>query len=588
MNLQHTRARRILGFAAAAVLAAVGVGVGVAAPASAATANLTINGTVVNSSSTPVANQAVTVSTNVHSYNAVTDATGRFSVAVEYDTNMAYVSVYAGLANAYIDPSTLGGATETSITLTLPDVVTVTIEGNVADAYGTPLAGTLVSASSEAGGADATTDAAGHYSVTLQALLGRNIFMFTQDHGSLVVVTGYSAGAVIHQDITVGKGNVHTVEIDGVYLGVDGKPIASGEVYIASDQAFVLVTTNADGSFTATITYSEFGQINLSAAYASLDLDPATLIGKTNVSVVLRDLPIAHFTIQGTVYDLAGNTVANQLVAAYGEATTYTRSDAVGHYSLPAVGNPVSQIDLSVEDGDDYAISGYSEGSLVTQDVVVTGSGSQIWISGPSIQCDVDGDGLVDEVSSHTVLTTGKVGWSFTLAADPFGVHEATFGQGTISAVYCADLNGDGASELIAQGAHDKVKKATGNTVTKNDWWIYDFATDTATQRTFPNGVISGVTFANLDATPGVEMIVERLRDSGPNTFWVLDTPTAPIEKFSVGFGTGGTLAFTNYDGVAGTDIVATKVKPNGTTVTEYYTRASGHGEVVKVKVKSK
>ena len=586
MILPHTHARRLVGFAAAALLAIVGVGI--ATPASAATATLTVHGTVVDSSSAPVADQAVQIYTNASSYSAVTDASGQFTVLVEYDTNMAYISVSAGPANAYIDPATLGGATETTVVLTLPDVVTVTIEGYVADAYGASLPGTPVWAYSPAGGANANAGLDGFYTLTVDALAGGYINMSAGDHHSSATVSGYSDGDTIRQDFTVGTGTVHTVEIDGVYLDVAGSPIPFGDVYVSSDQESFPITTGADGTFTVSISYGEFGQVNLSAAYAFLDLDPASLIGQTNVSVVLQDLPIANFTIEGMVYDLDGNTVANQLLVAYGESTVYTRSDATGHYSLSAAGNPTSEVALSVEDGNNpYDITGYTEGSVITQDVVVTGSGEELGIAGPSIECDIDGDGFADQVVSSHMITSDRVDWQFFLGESGWDWASASFGQGDTSAVYCADLNGDGASELIAQGSHDKFRNSTGATVTKNDWWIYDYTTDSATARTFPNGEISGVVFENLDADASVEMIVERLRESGPNTFWILDDATADVEKIRVGFGTGGTLEFADFDGVAGIDIVTTKVRANGTTVTEYYTRASGQGEIVTVKVKA-
>ena len=586
MNLPHKRARRLFGVAMAAVLAVVGVGI--ATPATAATATLTVNGTVLDSSSAPVADQAVQLYTSAGSYNAVTDASGQFTVAVEYDTDMAYVSVNAGYANAYIDPPSLGGATETSVVLTLPDVVTVTIEGYVTDAYGTPLPGTPVWASSQAGYADASAGPDGHYALTVDALSGGSIMVQAVDYHNMTSLSGYSDGDTVRQDFTIGTGNVSSIEIQGVFLGVDGLPVPNEFVYLGTDQGYFYLTSDANGEFTQTVEYGEFGFVYLSADHADLQFDLASLVGQSTISVVLQKMPPAHVTIEGTVYDLASNPVAGQLLLAYGETSDYGWSDAAGHYSLSVLADPFTQFTLELEDGENnpYDISGYRDGDVVTRDVVVSGSGYEIGIPGPLTTCDINGDGFEDAVSSRFMITSGRNDWLFQLDEDGWDWGFASFGEGELTAVYCADLNGDGASELIAQGSHDKLKKS-GDTVTKNDWWIYDYTTDTATQRTFPNGEISGVVFENLDADPGVEMIVERLRESGPNTFWILDDATAEIEKIRVGFGTGGTLEFADFDGVAGIDIVTTKVRPNGTTVTEYYTRASGQGEIVTVKVKA-
>jgi protocatechuate 3,4-dioxygenase beta subunit len=583
MNLLHIRARRMVGVAVATALAVVGVGI--ATPASAEVAQLTINGTVVDSSSAPVADQAVTISTSLNYYNAVTDASGQFTVAVEYDTNMAYVSVNAGYANAYIDPPSLGGATETSIVLTLPDVVTVTIEGYVADAYGVPLAGTRVwAASAVPGGAETTTATDGYYSLTLQALAGGFLSVIALDYTNYAALTDYADGDVIRQDFTIGSGNVSSVELVGTFLDPAGAPLPFTDVYISADQNYWQVTTDANGNFVQVIEYGEFAAVNLYADHAGLTLDPSSLLGQTSVAVVLQQLSSAHVTIEGTVFDLDGNTVAGQLVFVYGDTSAYTRSDAAGHYSLAVLADPFAQVALEVEDGDNpYDIAGYSDGDVITQDVIVTGSGYEIRVPGVSLTCDVNGNGIDDIVNNYLLLTSGQNVWQMELDGEMWNWDEATFGEGEISAAYCADVNGDGASELIAQGSHEKVKKS-GTTVTKNDWWIYDYATDTATARTFPNGEISGVVFENLDADPGVEMIVERLRDAGPNTFWILDDATAEVEKIRVGFGSGGTLEFADFDGIAGTDIVTTKTKPNGTVVTEYYTRASGEGQIVTVK----
>ncbi len=565
------------------------VGLAVATPASAATASLTVNGTVVDSSASPVQGQSVAIFTNLNFYSAVTDASGTFSVTVEYDTNMGYVSISAGAADAFIDPASLGGATETSIVITLPETVTVTVEGFVTDAYGVPLAGTPVSAFSDVSGGDsATTDADGYYSVTLDAVAGGTVSIYASDFSTYTSLSGYSDGDVIRHDFTIGSGSINSIEIDGTFLDAEGSPLPFADVFISTDQSFWQVTTDENGAFVQVVDFGEFAPVNLSADHAGLTLDPADLLGESSISVVLQQAAAAHVTVEGTVFDLDGNVVADQWVAASGETSAYGRSDAAGHYSLSVLADPFAEIAVEVEDGDvPYDVTGYEDGDVVTQDVVVTGSGYQIRVPGPAIQCDVDGDGIVDQVAAYTTVSTGAVNWTFSYGDAGFDWREATFGQGDISAVYCADLNGDGASEVIAQGAHVKVKKSTGDSVTKNDWWIYDFTTDTATARTFPNGEISGVVFENLDDIPGVEMIVERLRTNGPNTFWVLDDASAEIEKFRVGFGTGGTLDFADIDGVAGTDIVTTKVKPNGTLVTEYYTRASGVGEIVKVKVKA-
>jgi protocatechuate 3,4-dioxygenase beta subunit len=547
---------------------------------------ITVHGTLLDFNGAPVEGETLLVQADApaggsNEYNVTTDASGEFVQVVDASTT-GFVSVttldwnYAD----YVEVAALAGATDAYLTITLPQIVSVTIEGHVVDWQGNPTVGQQVYGGGPGNSVSVFTDENGFYSLTVEAAIGSWVqasTMHSQDFTSFVVE---SDGQVFVKDFTLS--HMVSVTVQGTVTDTLGAPVANQAVDVFGGSSGSTAYTDASGFYSVTTDAAIGGY--LSVSFYPYPFGNSWIV-EADGQVFTYDAqltPTIAVSVQGTAKDSYGAPIEGFYVFAFSSYdNAWTTTSADGSYSIPLTAVAGDEISVYTDDPDQewQTLMADFDGQVLTADW-----GGEIPVAGPVYSCDVDGDGALDDVATFTYTSSGDTQFEFAVNGESRTVD---YGTSTVGGAYCADLVGNGSSAFIVQSSHLELKASTGETVTKNDWWIYDYTADTATVRTFPNGEISGVVFENLDADPGVEMIVERLRESGANTFWILDTPTAEIEKIRVGFGTGGTLEFANIDGVEGIDIVTTKVKPNGTTVTEYYTRASGYGEVLTVKVKA-
>ena len=589
MASSRSTARRVLAAAAVSLLAVAGVAL--ATPASAAVVTVTVSGTVTTADGSPAVGETIQFNSSFGPAFATTDEVGAFSTVTYYDSSNPSLMYQVHGAMAQVDTALLDGSPEITINIQLPSMISTTIEGTVTDAYGVPMAFAQLWAFTASGLVTATTDENGFYSMPVEVVAGGSLSIQVVGTSPFAYLSEFVDGGITHFDIVAGTGNVNTILLAGVVLAPDGTPVQGITGGVGTDRMYYPFTTDENGRFSVQIEYGEFGQISIWVPASQTNLEPADLLGLETVSVVVQQMPPNHVTFSGHVRDTDGNLLAHHPVAVHGgdfNDMWYAFTDDSGYYTIDAVLQAFDSYNI-VTDGTEEPFWGPDpfDGASITVDLISRGEDYEIGVLRSDFTCDVNGDGTEDGIVGYQMLASGRTDWQIETRGENWGWRATSFGQGDIAEVYCADLNGDGASEIIARVDTPKNHPKKGTTTTTHTWWVYDYATDTVTESTFGKGDLD-VYFENLDATPGVELIAVRTDTDAADKWWILDDPGSPIETFKLGFVADGTLAFEDINGAPGKEIVMSIVKPNGNTKVEYYTRATGVGSIVNYTIKTK
>ncbi len=300
---------------------------------------VTVSGQVLESGSPAPAGVAVAISSSQANATAQTNAQGGYTATLTFSQpGTVQIGVMAGLVTqtATVDVIPAQPAT---IQISAPSAIVVgqpfTISGTVLDAAGQAVAdGTQVSITSN--------DAADVSNQTTTTTAGQFIFDVSSGITSLatnpVTVSVSASPASQSASIQVQPGAPQSVSfsatpssetagsqvsVSGQVLGPDGTAVAAGtQVTIQSPNdtadTFPVLTTDAQGNFSGTVTLDEAGQIDMYASAGKVQSAQQTVQVSAGVPNQVAGLsadpsPVnmgANDIVSGTVFDQYGNPVA--------------------------------------------------------------------------------------------------------------------------------------------------------------------------------------------------------------------------------------------------------------------------------------
>ncbi len=298
-----------------------------------------INGTVTNSSGSPVGGVELTAQSDSGTVfrTTTTDAAGNYSFNVANRTYTVSVS-----DSAYTAPDKTGvsvtSGNETVVNFTVASLGY--INGTVTNESGSPVSGVDVATKAENGEESdfARTNATGHYSLAVSGGTYEVAIVDDDYEFDLTTGVGVTSGATTTLDLTA-TGLPEKGTLTGTVLKPDGTPVGSGVTVEAGDTSyrfFNQTTTAADGTFEMEVpgaTYRVSAEPK-NGALARTDGVDVTAGSTTDVTV---QLPGVSY-IDGTVTDASGSPVTGAFVVAEGEEGTYSSpvDNTTGNYNITA------------------------------------------------------------------------------------------------------------------------------------------------------------------------------------------------------------------------------------------------------------
>ena len=302
-----------------------------------ATDNVIIHGQLLDEDGNPIVNAAINVEVDNHNYTATTNATGHYSVTVNMPTPGDYP------IKAFYDGDTTYEANTSAATLHISKKPTnltvedasgkatdnVIIYGQLLDEDGNPIVNAAINVEVDNHNYTATTNATGHYSVTVN-MPNAGDYPIKAFYDGNTTYEGNTSTATLHitkkpTNITVNNANGNTtydITVTGLLLDEDDNPIANANVNITIDGTVYYATTNSIGYYSFTVNIINAGTYTMTAQYGGNgtyegNISTGTLtISLTNTNTFVTgntSKPTVPFSINGTVRGLNGAPINDTL-----------------------------------------------------------------------------------------------------------------------------------------------------------------------------------------------------------------------------------------------------------------------------------
>jgi choice-of-anchor A domain-containing protein len=295
-----------------------------------------VSGTVIDQATSASLSGVQVALTGAQSASATTDASGGFAVAGLAPGSYTVAISKAGYSTASIPVTVTVGVTSNLGTIRLQAATTTaSLQGVVRDgSTGTAITGATVAI---AGGASATTDAAGSYQLGGLIPGPATVTVTKTGYQSATISTTLSAGVVLYFSPSLyapGQGPTDATLTGKVADLATGQPVAGASVKIGTSTT----TTAANGTFTLAGLTVGNAAIEVSAAgYVTANLTATLAQGVNNVGTITIARTPASVRISGRVSDAASNLpIGGATVRLVGSTLTAT-TNSNGNYELAGI-----------------------------------------------------------------------------------------------------------------------------------------------------------------------------------------------------------------------------------------------------------